>query len=121
MNLKRLTVALASALFVVGLVGPAGTALAAGGDTQGDDVNVIPLVLHDPDHDGGENPGDNADDPGDPGSPGGAEEPPDVGDPGDHASDPRHDDSGDDGGDSGGSGPCAVAAGPVAVCVDQPR
>lgn len=88
MNLKRLTVALASALF---LVGPAGTALAAGGD-----VRVIPLVLHDPDHDGGENPGEGADDPGNPGAPGEAEEPPDVGDPGEHASDPRdREDSGD--------------------------
>lgn len=123
MNLKRATVGLASALFVVALVAPAGTALAADGDMQADDVKAIHLVLHDPDHDGGENPGDNADDSGDPGTPGEAEEPPDLGDPGDHASDPReHDDSGDDDGDAGGSGngPCTSVSS-VTVCFDQPR
>ncbi len=121
MNLKSLTVALASALFVVGLVGPAGTALAAGGDMQSDNVRVIPLVLHDPDDDGGENPGDYADDSGDPGTPGKAEEPPDVGDPGEHASDPRdRDDSGDGPEDPREDGSCTSVSS-VAVCADQPR
>jgi hypothetical protein len=128
-NLKRWTVALASAVLVAALVGPAGAALAAGGDIQAEGVKLLPPVRHDPAHDGGgnrerdaDNPGD-AEHSGDPEDPGEPENPGDIGNPGD-ADDPGdHGDSGDSGDDAENpreNGSCTSVSS-VAVCIDEPR
>ena len=110
MHLKRLAMALAAALLLSGFVTPGGTAHAAGGET----TMRPPPTVSDAPHDDHEEAGD------------GAEDPDEGAEPGDTLSDSHgsddpadHDDSGD--GDSGDGGRCAVAAGPVAVCLDQPR
>jgi len=111
MHLKGRAVAFVVAVLLSALVGPWGTARAAGGG-----MTRPTKAIHDAAHDE-ENAGNSAGDPDEAGDPGEA-----VSDSGENTDEPtHHDDSGDDGGDSNGSGTCAIAAGPVAVCLDQPR
>ena len=111
MHLKRRAIALAVAVLLSALVGPWATARAASGETT-----RSPTTVHDAAHDD-ENAGNSAEDPDE-----GADTGEAVSDSGENTDGPaHHDDSGDNGGDSDGSGTCAVAAGPVSVCVDQPR
>jgi hypothetical protein len=135
-NLTRRIAAVASAVLVAALAGPAGAAL-----SPGDDVEVgatVPLVRHDPIHDGDENGELNADNPGDaehsgepeepgePQDPGDVENPEEPGNPGEvgtpgESGDPsEHDDSGDAGEDPSDHGNCTSVSS-VAVCVDEPR
>jgi hypothetical protein len=91
MRLKKLVDGIAIAVGLVGLLGPAGPTFAAGGGWSHYGPGI---AAH--------------------------ESAPEEGSPDDNAEEPaHHDHSGD--GDSGDGDTCAVAAGPVAVCVTQPR
>ena len=105
MDVKRRTVALASAVLLAALVGPSTSAIAADNE-----ASLASLMRHDSDQ-----AGDNAEDPDEDGHRG------ETVQDGDSTDERReHRDSGDDGTRHGDEGSCTSASS-VTVCADQPR
>jgi hypothetical protein len=98
--MKRRSVTLAVAVLLTALIGPPTTASAAGADVSHSGIHHQGQGIGDEEQPGGDADAEN---------------------PSEESNEPAHHEDGDEGGDSGEGNTCAVAAGPVSVCVAQPR